>query len=792
MTSLLIAWLAFPLILAVLSLGCGLLLDAIGGVPGPLVLPAGFALIVVALEFATTWSATASLATPLVVALAVAGFALSARRRPGRIDPYALAAAVAVFAAYAAPVVLAGEATFAGYIKLDDTATWLGLTDRLFDHGHSLAGLPPSSYSAVLHDDLPQGYPVGSFLPLGVGHALLGEDGAWLFQPYLAFLGALLSLALYSLASPLLRSRTLRAVAVFVAAQPALLYGYALWGGVKEMAAAALLATVAGLLAPFLGSEASIRPAVPVAVASAAVLAALSFGGLVWLAPIVLAGLALIGLAHGPRAAVRRAIVYAGFVAVLAVPIFAGGLTFISQVSGPSDLTRKGVLGNLFHPLSKLQLFGIWPVGDFRLSPARLDVTYVLIAAVLVAALFGVYVAWRKRAVELLVYVAGLVLSCLVLLALASPWVSAKALATASPAPLLLGISGAAAAFELGRRVEAVLFAGAIAGGVLWSSALAYHDVRLAPRAQLAELAQIDERFKGEGPTLLNEYSPYGARHFLRDMDAESPSERRVRPIPLRNGELLPPGRSADLDDFQLGAILVYRTLVLRRAPAASRPPSVYRLVWAGRFYDVWQRAEPAAATIVEHLPLGGRYEPAAVPSCRELERVATLAGRGGMLAVVPRPLVTKVELSAVPYPAQLQRAGEDRRVVYLRARTSFDVEARVPGSGRYGVWLGGSFPGRLGLSVDGRLLATRRHELNWPGQYAQMGTVELSKGLHRLTVAYGGPDLHPGSGGEPPYGAGPIVLSRVPSDLAVTYVSPARARSLCGRSLDWIEAVRS
>ena len=45
---------------------------------------------------------------------------------------------------------------------------------------------------------------------------------------------------------------------------------------------------------------------------------------------------------------------------------------------------------------------------------------------------------------------------------------------------------------------------------------------------------------------------------------------------------------------------------------------------------------------------------------------------------------------------------------------------------------------------------------------------------------------------GEPPYGAGPIVLSRVPSDLAVTYVSPARARSLCGRSLDWIEAVRS
>src|SRR5205814_9502668 len=113
--------------------------------------------------------------------------------------------------------------------------------------------------------------------------------------------------------------------------------------------------------------------------------------------------------------------------------------------------------------------------------------------------------------------------------------------------------------------------------------------------------------------------------------------------------------------------------------------------------------------------------------------------GPGGTLAAVPRPLVTKVELSAAPYPAQLQRAGEDRRVVYLHARTTFDVEARVPASGRYRVWLGGLFLSRLTLSVDGRSLGTRPHRLNWPGQYTQMGTVELQRGLHRLTVAYGG-----------------------------------------------------
>jgi hypothetical protein len=80
MMSLLIAWVAFPLVLAVLSLGCGLLLEAISGVrlPGLLVIAAGLTSILVALEFATITSATASLATPLVVGLAVGGLARSA------------------------------------------------------------------------------------------------------------------------------------------------------------------------------------------------------------------------------------------------------------------------------------------------------------------------------------------------------------------------------------------------------------------------------------------------------------------------------------------------------------------------------------------------------------------------------------------------------------------------------------------------------------------------------------------------------------------------------------------
>ena len=72
------------------------------------------------------------------------------------------------------------------------------MTDRVMEHGRSLAGLAPSTYEATLATTLAIGYPTGSLMPLGIGHQLLSYDIAWLFQPYLAFLAALLALALYA------------------------------------------------------------------------------------------------------------------------------------------------------------------------------------------------------------------------------------------------------------------------------------------------------------------------------------------------------------------------------------------------------------------------------------------------------------------------------------------------------------------------------------------------------------------------------------------------------------------
>src|SRR5947209_4279691 len=95
-----VAWIVFPLVLATLSLGCGLLLEQLAGreLPGALLAPSGLAVVIVVASLATMNDATARLATPTIVALAVAGLATSAPWRGRRIDGWALAAAVTVFA----------------------------------------------------------------------------------------------------------------------------------------------------------------------------------------------------------------------------------------------------------------------------------------------------------------------------------------------------------------------------------------------------------------------------------------------------------------------------------------------------------------------------------------------------------------------------------------------------------------------------------------------------------------------------------------------------------------------
>src|SRR3954453_12575196 len=212
-----------------------------------------------------------------------------------------------------------------------------------------------------------------------------------------------------------------------------------------------------------------------------------------------------------------------------------------------------------------------------------------------------------------------------------SPWVEAKALAIASPAVVLLAVLGAGLLAEMRRlRVLGFVALAAIAGGVLWSNWLAYRDVKLAPRDRLAELVTIGHRFAGQGPALINEYEPYGARYFLRKLDPEAPAELRRRVIPTRSGQGLGKNEWAPLDEFLLEPVLLYRTIVTRRSPAEARPPAEYALIYRGRYYDVWQRHVPQRARVLPSSVFGGQQNAGALPPCGLVRKLAASARKDG------------------------------------------------------------------------------------------------------------------------------------------------------------------
>ena len=285
-----------------------------------------------------------------------------------------------------------------------------------------------------------------------------------------------------------------------------------------------------------------------------------------------------------------------------------------------------------------------------------------------------------------------------------------------------------------------VLAAGAIAAGVVWSNVLAYHDANLAPRPQFAELAQIGERIAAQGPTLMTEYQPYGARHFLREAAPEAAAELREREDPLISGELLGKGESADIDQIQLPAVLVYRTLVLQRSPVGSRPPSPYRLTFADRFWEVWQRPAHLVHTVVWHLPLGDTTHPGAVPDCATVTRLARQRRVDELLAEpVENPLV--VSLARSSHPAMWSAQGE---TLAPSGNGTARLTVTVRRAGRYTVWLGGSTRGPLSIFLGGRLLGTAFQEIQESAQYIPFGALTLQAGTHTVMLRYGGQRSRP------------------------------------------------
>ena len=455
--SMILSWVLFPLVLGAVGLGWGALLGWAAGERdlGALAIPVGLAAAIVVAALLTAFEPTAQSAAPVVAAGALAGLARAWRR--ATLPPQAILAAIGVIAIYGAPVIFSGQDTFLGYIRLDDTAQWLGFVDQFFAHGRSLANLSTAStYWIVLNANLTvSGYPAGGFMLPGIGHWITGIDVAWIFQPTMAVCAGALSLCCYDLIAPVIESRWLRAFVCFIAAQSALLFGYAAWGGLKELTIAFLLALVmtaaARLLARELRDEsllASARATIPLAVSAAALIVTIGVGAGVYLVPAALA--LLVGLLLRGRRGLMQLGGYLAalpLTAALMLPTWlllsksvASTKGFVPSSSGPPS--HETLFGNLTSPLRAIQVAGVWLDGDFRTfpNPPPSLINHILVYVVFAAALFGIaWMAWRRQIGPILYVAIALAVLAFLSWKATVPWIMGKSLAFSSPAVLLVG-----------------------------------------------------------------------------------------------------------------------------------------------------------------------------------------------------------------------------------------------------------------------------------------------------------------------------------------------------------------
>jgi hypothetical protein len=826
-----LSWVLFPLVLAALGLGWGTLVQLAAGDRqlGALTIPLGLAAAIVCAGVLTAFSWSAQYAAAVTALIGLGGLAQSWGR--ARIGWAPAIAAVAVLFVYGAPILFSGQASFLGYVRLDDTATWFAFVDQFFSHGRSIANLPVSTFATLINTNLnTSAYPSGAFMILGVGHWISGIDVAWIFQPYLAFCAAALALALYDICEPLLGWRSLRAFVAAVGASSALLWGYASWGGVKELTAAFLVGLGAALVARMLRVERpGPRSAVPLAVAGGALIVTLGPGSLVYVAAgfLVLGG-GMIWRRRAREVAGWRAFVTLGalvpMTAVLALPMWLTLSQYLSQDQGSFTTTADSAtsLGNLLRPLRAIQIAGIWLYNDFRgtvgLPTPPSTLNYVLIWVVFVAGAGAVVWTARKRKPELAIYVLIALIAPIALwLDNNTPWLLGKVLAISSPAILFAGLVGGGLLFRSERTeqlVAGVVVLGAIAAFVGWSDWEQYRNVSIAPRARLAELQTIGGLVAGKGPTFFNEYEIYGDRHFLHAGAPVEPAEYRPVNLPTVTGAILTKPAWADIDSFPLTTLAPYRSLVVRVSPIESVPPSIYgyKPVWSGKYYQLWQQPTRPAYHVLEHVPLGdstihdycGSSEntpfeplcsvaPAGVEACPTVLSLGRLAAaNGGELLAYQRanPIVLRGTQTSWP---GVWAANTAEGSLFPNAPGTAVAHVAIRGAPEhYQLWLGGSFERGFDVSVDGHPVGNVSDQLNPFGDgYNEVGVpIELGAGVHTISLTYPKEDLSPGSADTEQYTSLAGIVLAPATAAGYIHVTPAKASTLCGRSLDWIEVI--
>lgn len=680
-------------------------------------------------------------------------------------------------------------------------------------------------------DLIEDGYPLG---PHAIVAAAVKITGASLLEAFAGLTGAiavLLALTAYG-ALPGVHG-LLRAPAAVLVSSPYLAAAYLSQGAFKEpMLALALIGFALALPAvrPAWSGNGARTAAIPLGVIAAGTIYNYSFPGLAWLLGAVLIWMLLVAWRErGPaapglfarlrlrdrlRGAKPALLVAIGIPILLAIPeifrlaSFSGFEAINPQGEGPSV-----GFGNLRQALNPLEAFGIWPSGEFRITPANSgtpEIAFYLGGLLAVAAFaWGLGRALARSELALPSALLAATLVYLAALAFGTPYTQAKALAIGAPLIMLVALRGLLSADPIEDeaapaeaapwwppaflrplvRFGVPLLAAGFIGAAAISTLLSLRESAVGPDNHLQEMLRMRPLVDGQKVLFLGRdnfvsweligsevYAPI-TNHYDTE---ETPSLYRATPVNAKfDWDNVPITREFASDEFPADefmdgdlALDDFDWVVTTSAAEASEAPRGFEPRLRTRDFILWHRSGETGERRTVFEPLN----PGAPLDCADPAQAA-LARLKGTATVFTRQPVLGATWTPEP---ELNQSRPAEQSIYL---TPGRWEVSLQYASTQDLHLSASGPG---LAPPGLDLILRTNLLfRGPSPYYPVGTIEITEpGEITFRVSVDDPPL-----------AGRLVGtdSRAFLDqIAATPADPTRETvplsEACGRYLDWYE----
>jgi hypothetical protein len=679
-----------------------------------------------------------------------------------------------------------------------------------------------SSHAGPTPDLIKDGYPLG---PHAIVAATAKVSGASLIEGFAGLTGAIAVLLALTAYGALRGVRgVLRVPAAVLAASPYLAAAYLAQGAFKEPLLGLALLGFALSLPPLHQvwsgrtsrstplSEHSGTFAIPLGVIAAGTIYNYSFPGLAWLLGTAVIWMLVIALRERDRAASVLAglrlrerfrdarpalLVGIGIPVIAALPELFRLASFSSfKAFNPSGTGPTVGFGNLRQQLNPLEAFGIWPSGEFRITPANSttpEIAFYLGGLLALAAFaWGLSRALSRRESALPSALIASALCYLAALAVGTPYTQAKALAIAAPLVMLITLRGLVSADAIEGEESAVpeggagrwpprmlrpfvpvavpLLTVAFVAAAAFSTLLPLRQAAVGPDYHLQEMLQMRPIVDGQNVLFLGRDNFVSWELIGSEVYAPITNHYDVEEVPAlyRATDL---NAKFDWDNVPPPVMNRFDWVVTTSAAMQSQAPVGFRPRLRTHDFVLWHRDHPVGQRRTLFEPLN----PGAPLDCGDPGEAKLRKIDGTATVFTVQPVVGRVWR---PSPELTQTKPAQQRLYLTPGRWDISIQyastqaLHVTGSG-----------GPLAAPFD----ATLRTNLLFrgPSPYYPVGTLEVKRpGEVVFSVSVDDPPLV----GRLLHTESKAYLTGIAATRADPPRQPVALSRACGRYVDWYE----